>query len=63
MKNPFASMTQHAPPGAEVVPVGYRTATDMQVGMLVDGRVTEVADYHPDGAGGWLVTQRTECSD
>lgn len=63
VRNPFASMTQHAPPGAEVVPVGYRTATDMQVGMLVDGRVIEVAGYRPDGAGGWLVTQRTECSD
>jgi len=63
VRNPVASMTRHAPPGAEVLPVGYRTETDMQVGMLLDGRLIEVAAYRPDGVGGWLVVRRTECSD
>ena len=63
VRNPVASMTRHAPTGAEVFPVGYRTETSMHVGMLVDGRLIEVADYRPDGSGGWLVTQRTQCSD
>ena len=57
-----ATMARHGPDGAEVIPVGYRTDGSLEFGMLVDGVMIEVNRYFADGAGGWLTSQRIECS-
>ena len=49
--------------GDEVGPAGYVARDSKKVRVVRDGTVIAVGNYHPDGAGGWLLGEIETCSD